>query len=251
MPYCVYCCEITSGGESLEHPLPECVGSPITLPPGGCCNRCNNYFAGKLDQAICEHPHLRSLHVYGGVPGKRHRLRSTVVEEKGFRVTYDIRQNHHHIFASTKYLKRDGKRLHFNVPGTRGNHSLISRALHKAGLGCLAAMNGCEAALHPRFHPVRDYIRRPRQAETWPYLQRFVSKPRRQSELLQLAQAPGRISIEATTGVVVFDLVVVEFAVALHGDLYRFHPNVVLSLVAAAGRTPAWLLQPRAEWWEP
>lgn len=251
MPYCVYCCEITSGQESLEHPLPECVGSPITLPPGDCCNRCNSYFSGKLDQAICEHPHLRSLHVYGGVPGKRGHLRSQMIDEKGFRVAYDIRRNHHQIFVDAKYLERDGHRLHFNVPGRKGGHTLLSRALHKAGLGCLATIDGATTALEARFHPVREYIRRPRQHETWPYLQRFVSKPRSQREIFQLARANCRISVVAETGLVVFDLAAVEFAVALHGDLERFHPNMVRSLVAASDSQLPWLLQPRAQWWSP
>jgi hypothetical protein len=43
------------------------------------------------------------------------------------------------------------------------------RALHMVVLNTVAYRHGAGGALHPKYDPVREYIRRPQRSEAWPF----------------------------------------------------------------------------------
>jgi hypothetical protein len=52
--------------------MPESIGSKTrVLPPGIVCDRCNNYFARKVEEPILNHPSMRNFRAWYQVPTKR------------------------------------------------------------------------------------------------------------------------------------------------------------------------------------
>lgn len=52
---CIFCKEESSNSRSIEHIIPESLGNKDhVLPPGIVCDKCNNYFARKIEKKILE-----------------------------------------------------------------------------------------------------------------------------------------------------------------------------------------------------
>src|SRR5260370_19867847 len=69
---CIFCKQDSSASRSIEHVMPELLGSKRrTLRPGIVCDKCNNYFARKVEKPILTHPSMRNLRAWYQVPNKR------------------------------------------------------------------------------------------------------------------------------------------------------------------------------------
>lgn len=75
MTRCLFCKRSTASSRSKEHIIPESLGNTIfVLPRGVVCDRCNNYFASKVEKPFLESPGISALRGYQAVPSKRGRV---------------------------------------------------------------------------------------------------------------------------------------------------------------------------------
>lgn len=72
---CLFCKEDSSDTKSIEHIIPESLGNKtLTLPKGYVCDKCNNYFARKVEKPFMELPAIKYLRFQQLVPNKRNRI---------------------------------------------------------------------------------------------------------------------------------------------------------------------------------
>ena len=59
---CIFCKADSSSSISVEHVIPESFGSKkVVLPRGMVCDKCNNYFATKLERPLLAHDSFRNI----------------------------------------------------------------------------------------------------------------------------------------------------------------------------------------------
>lgn len=72
---CVFCKSDSSHSRSVEHIIPESLGNlSHILPPGVVCDKCNNYFATKVEKPFLETDAIRQLRFQQSVRNKRGRV---------------------------------------------------------------------------------------------------------------------------------------------------------------------------------
>src|SRR5947199_8355773 len=84
---CIYCRAATTGSEPPDHPCLQALGTRrFPLPRGAVCFWCNQYLK-ELDYHVCNHHHLATMIVFGGITGQNGRRRQTVYEHFRFDIT--------------------------------------------------------------------------------------------------------------------------------------------------------------------
>lgn len=74
---CLFCKEESSSAKSVEHIIPESLGNKtFILPRGYICDKCNNYFARKVEKPFLEHINMRLLRFHEAIPNKKNRIPS-------------------------------------------------------------------------------------------------------------------------------------------------------------------------------
>ena len=69
---CLFCKEASHDTKGVEHLIPESIGSKkLVLPKGLVCDKCNNYFARKVENPVLSHPSIRNLRGWYQVPNKK------------------------------------------------------------------------------------------------------------------------------------------------------------------------------------
>ena len=72
---CIFCREDASHSRSREHILPESLGNvEHMLPKGVVCDRCNNYFARKIEGPLLDTEYFRHARATMRVENKRKRI---------------------------------------------------------------------------------------------------------------------------------------------------------------------------------
>jgi hypothetical protein len=252
---CIYCLEATNGSEPEEHPVPEAVGGPFVLRRGDACGACNAYNA-RLDQAFCDQPHIAGMIVATGIQGKKKRVRSVLLDSKSARATIGCRTGDAEVRAASRLVRKgaDGG-LHISLPAPPAfNDWMFSRALHKIALGMVAHQFGANAALETIYDEVRGYIRKPRNRQVKPYLQRMndIRTFTRRSLRTRLIEQSFRFHafLGHFLGLFYINLVLDEFVVSLYGDISFIDEDDLEALVMKTGlssehrNTGHWILQP-------
>lgn len=74
---CIFCKNDSRGSRAVEHIVPESLGNKShTLYTGVVCDKCNNYFASKVEKPFLEKLEIQSLRFHEAVPNKRGRIPS-------------------------------------------------------------------------------------------------------------------------------------------------------------------------------
>lgn len=69
---CIFCKQDSAQSKSVEHIVPESLGGKISvLPRGIVCDKCNNYFARKVEFPFFEFSEIQTLRFHEGLPNKR------------------------------------------------------------------------------------------------------------------------------------------------------------------------------------
>lgn len=69
---CLFCKESSDDTKGVEHLIPESFGSKkLVLPKGLVCDKCNNYFARKVERPVMSHPSMRNVRGWYQVPNKK------------------------------------------------------------------------------------------------------------------------------------------------------------------------------------
>jgi hypothetical protein len=72
---CIFCGDDTSSSKSVEHIIPESLGNlDYVLPVGIVCDKCNNYFAVKVERPLLESSYFTQLRQRQGITNKKGRL---------------------------------------------------------------------------------------------------------------------------------------------------------------------------------
>lgn len=69
---CLFCKQSSKLSKSVEHIIPESIGSKrLVLPVGVVCDKCNNYFARKIENPVLSHQSMRNIRAFYQVPNKK------------------------------------------------------------------------------------------------------------------------------------------------------------------------------------
>jgi HNH endonuclease len=75
MRRCLFCSADSAGSRSVEHIVPESLGNTTAvLPRGVVCDKCNNYFAVKVERPFLESETVKALRYYEAIPSKKGRV---------------------------------------------------------------------------------------------------------------------------------------------------------------------------------
>ncbi len=72
---CIFCKEISDNSKSAEHIIPESLGNKShVLDNGIVCDKCNNYFASKIEKEVLELSYFKSLRHRNYILNKKNKL---------------------------------------------------------------------------------------------------------------------------------------------------------------------------------
>lgn len=185
VPYqCIWCLKDPSSAtfSSKSHVLPECIGNigEQVLPKGVVCDKCNQYFGGKLEPGLIDEPILKTLvailglrdigsqFTYEHSPSGVHRNVYMAAEVSASRITlttqYEIEGQPNK--PSEVRTIRESKNY------AKGDWAFLSRAVHKiafeavahnlfvgTGLRYQSKEIGDMDIFDPRFNVIRDWVR--------------------------------------------------------------------------------------------
>ncbi|MEM5432847.1 HNH endonuclease [Cupriavidus oxalaticus] len=90
---CTFCKQDSSDSRSVEHIMPESIGGrKRILPRGVVCDKCNNYFARKVEQSILNQPWMRNLRAWHQVPTKKGNIPSLLGHIAGTEIGVNMRR---------------------------------------------------------------------------------------------------------------------------------------------------------------
>lgn len=184
---CIFCKISSTNSRTVEHIVPESLGNKEhVLPKGVVCDKCNNYFATKIEKHALETEFFKNLRFRTGLESKKGRIPpGTVLFPKtGYRgeISFDkdisSRKMNIVVDEETFNLIESGKikqtYLPFNIGAPKDNQA-VSRMLAKIALECMATRfindDGYLDFLvdEPAFDPIRNYVRFNDKNEIWPY----------------------------------------------------------------------------------
>ena len=192
MPTCIYCLQDSSDSRRKAHIVPEAlIQNDVILPAGAECDKCNEY-AAKLEKAFIHHNRIWPTLIIAGVPGKRGKRRHRLGHFTRTRPDVVEAQIPPQCFAIE--FSQTGVHLRINLPDPpEFDDKLFRRGLYHIAFSYVAWKRGVEYALRPEFDRVRQYVRRARFGEAWPYAQVMYedSVPRTELRITLLEDAPG------------------------------------------------------------
>jgi hypothetical protein len=92
MMRCLFCKLSSDDAKSIEHIVPESLGNTRHfLPRGAVCDRCNNYFARKIEGPLLSHPSFRNLRAWYQIPTKGKKLPTLLGIQFGTDINVSLR----------------------------------------------------------------------------------------------------------------------------------------------------------------
>jgi len=188
--HCIFCKTDSSNSKSVEHIIPESLGNvEHILPPGIVCDKCNNYFARKIEKPLLESQYFLYARFENLIPSKKGRIpvvkglipqSHSVVEvgfgEEGLRI-FVKPEDVPRFLESTEPKGGTLYILHPTKP--EGIDRLLSKFLGKVAIEALAhrVLDMPEALKvdvvdNEALDHLRTYVRRGRDKMTWPFHQR-------------------------------------------------------------------------------
>lgn len=172
--------------------MPESIGSKKrVLPPGAVCDKCNNYFARKVEQPVLNHSWMRNLRAWHQVPNKKGSYPSMLGHIAGSDIPVNMRRDKDGKLQFATENKSDAhalarvatggfeKPLIFTIeddPPPRG----MSRFLCKMALETFAEVFCSDAheldrlVDEPYLESIRGYARHGMNFKEWPYSHRRI-----------------------------------------------------------------------------
>jgi hypothetical protein len=190
---CIFCKRDSNGSLSIEHVIPESLGNTEhTLPPGVVCDKCNNYFASKVEGPLLSEPYFRNQCSLANIASKKgnaarvrglHPQSRTVIEVvrnlDGSAVSIGAAFEKDEKRLVEFLLKHDEGRIYIPVPGPP-SEILMSRFLAKVAVECVALKmltldDGIDQVIAEQaLDGLRDYARRGPPQPIWPFHTRLL-----------------------------------------------------------------------------
>jgi hypothetical protein len=193
---CIFCKQDSSTSRSVEHVMPESIGSKKrVLPRGMVCDKCNNYFARKVEEPVLSHPSMRNVRAWYQVPSKRGKYPSMVGNVAGTDIAVGLRRDHDGRLCIQPERGSDLDRFRESIqPDPDGNLSNpllfkididppkreMSRFLCKMALEAIAELFASDSSDTAAvvdsefFDNIRTYARYGTNYPDWPYTQRRI-----------------------------------------------------------------------------
>ena len=194
---CVFCHNISDSSKSVEHIISESLGNKEhILWRGAVCDKCNNYFATKIEKELLDQPYFISMRHRNFIKTKKNRPVPIKVpspqSKNGFEYIWldDNGKNIEMIFENKSKLVpliASGQKKHMIVPifsEPEPNNYILSRFLAKCALEYLALKFDDGENIYrneivnlfkeKQFDDIRKYARFGEGTKYWPYHQRRV-----------------------------------------------------------------------------
>jgi hypothetical protein len=169
---CVYCDKNSTTSKSVAHVFPEGLfPKGPALKRGIVCDSCNHYFGAKLESVLLSHPLIALPLQLMGIPGKRGKARKKLsIYEREVVPDADITFP---IAPPKVSYDQYGVGTWTFQPLVDKNFDMdcFRRALYHIGFNLVVANRGLEISREERYAPLRNYVRRPRSGERWPFVQ--------------------------------------------------------------------------------
>ena len=186
---CLFCKSDSSSSRSKEHIVPESLGNRShVLPPCVVCDKCNNYFATKVEKPLLDSGAFTALRHHQAIPNKRGRI--PTLQGILFRDTPVVVRRH--VNSSSVVTSLDVDTTTFNrvlaegrgeliIPaaGNLLDHPIMSRFLAKVAMEALAQrivdFSGDATYLvrNEELDEIRNHARYGRPKE-WPFTMRRI-----------------------------------------------------------------------------
>lgn len=182
---CIFCKQNSDGSNSIEHIVPESLGNKEhILPKGVVCDKCNNYFATKIEKPLMELPYFVSVRHRNLIENKKGRVPVEVgflMGGDGFQVNFHADNEGRSIsFGDEKaidYIKtrQIGKIIALVNEFPPEDDQSISRLLGKIALEAIAKIaidveGGLDDILNNSdLDILRNYVRFGNKIKFWPY----------------------------------------------------------------------------------
>lgn len=197
---CLFCKQDSSNAKSVEHIVPESLGNKhLILPKGYICDKCNNYFARKIEKPFLEELNMRTLRFAECVPNKKGKipainglLNSVPVKIHkelfgedvvvGVEISPDLIGN---LINETKNGEGWMLMSAFNKNDLLYSNHITSRFIAKIALEALAnEVKDIDGGLddlidNPQFDPIRNYVRLG-NTQNWPCNIRRIYDPEKE-----------------------------------------------------------------------
>ena len=189
---CIFCKQDSSSSQSVEHIMPESIGSKKrVLPRGVVCDKCNNYFACEIEEPVLSHPSMRNIRAWHQVPNKRGKLPSLRGHIGGTDVAVSFRRGHdgkleieperlrdqEHVTAEWKDGLPNGFLFLIDMepPKREMSRFLCKMALETVAETFMHGEGGTERIVDESyFDNIRTYARYGNNFSEWPYSQRRI-----------------------------------------------------------------------------
>jgi hypothetical protein len=187
---CIFCKEDSKDSKSVEHIIPESLGSyKVVLPAGIVCDKCNNYFARKVENPLLSNESFRNVRAWYQVPTKKGKYPSVKGEIAGTDVNINIKLD------KEKKLELNPEKLsekemvdNFDINvnplifkiDINPPKELMARFMAKMGLEYLAYRymkhdSGIEHIVeHEHFDRIREFARFNKSQKSWPISRRVI-----------------------------------------------------------------------------
>lgn len=176
---CLFCKQDSTNTNSIEHIIPESLGNKTrVLPLGYVCDKCNNYFAIKVEKPFMELPEIRQLRFQQMIPNKKNKMPQMNALYNGelpVKLGWDVKKDDFvgYVDAGEEIVKEiiQKEKGYFIFPAFTNetviqNSSIVSRLLAKIALEALAdKLKSIEESLDEfidskEFDPIRNHARR-------------------------------------------------------------------------------------------
>lgn len=180
---CLFCKQNSDASRSVEHIIPESLGNKTSiLLPGIVCDKCNNYFARKVEKPFLESGALLHLRFHQRIENKRGKVPPVdglLNQAFPAKVHYNPREKHFPLSVQLEHeaikhlLNSDKGTLYFPHSGSPPNEIIISRFLAKVALEKMAERlqqypDGLEYLVdEPQLDLIRNHARRG-HPDHWP-----------------------------------------------------------------------------------
>lgn len=191
---CIFCYEISDGSKSVEHIIPESLGNKdVILWKGAVCDKCNNYFATKIERPLLDQPYFVSVRHRNFINTKKNRPVPIKVPSpkspNGYeyvRMTIDGRTIGHIFENDSKLFSQilSGQKKHLIVPliqEPEPDNYILSRFLAKCAYEYLVYRIGednfaefSKDLENRQLDPLIKYARYGEGCKFWPYSQRRI-----------------------------------------------------------------------------
>lgn len=183
---CIFCKCDSSSSRSKEHIIPESLGNKkLVLPPGAVCDKCNNYFATSVENAVLQSTFFKNLRARNGISSKKGKVHGHQAYLAPFDDELTIRFSNDPISVEAppkivKHLFDKGSGTLILPPGSPPENWHFSRFLLKMAMEALAnkvrGHPGWEDLIigNENFDLMRNYSRFGKGPKNWPFNHRMI-----------------------------------------------------------------------------